>query len=63
MAEKYRIHIENSGEDYPCASDLSLLRGSPQAPAANAPRYGSGHYAYKVPQTSRPGARNLGRRR
>jgi len=27
MAEKYRIHIENSGEDYSCASDLSLLRG------------------------------------
>ena len=36
---------------------------SPQAPAANAPRYGSGNYAYKAPQTSRPGARNLGRRR
>ncbi len=35
----------------------------PQAPAANAPRYGSGNYAYKAPQTSRPGARNLGRRR
>ena len=28
---------------------------SPQAPAANAPRYGSGNYAYKAPQTSRPG--------
>ena len=27
MAEKYRIHIENSGEDFACASDLSLLRG------------------------------------
>lgn len=27
MAEMYRIHIENSGEDYSCASDLSLLRG------------------------------------
>ena len=36
---------------------------SPQAPAANAPRYGSGSYAYKAPQASRPGARNLGRRR
>ena len=36
---------------------------SPQAPVANAPRYGSGSYAYKAPQTSRPGARNLGRRR
>ena len=35
----------------------------PQAPAANVPRYGSGNYAYKAPQTSRPGARNLGRRR
>ena len=35
----------------------------PQAPAANVPRYGSGNYAYKAPQTSRPGARSLGRRR
>ncbi len=36
---------------------------SPQAPAANAPRYGSGNYTYRAPQSSRPGARNLGRRR
>ncbi|MBL8311086.1 MAG: DUF1190 domain-containing protein [Burkholderiales bacterium] len=35
----------------------------PQAPTANGPRYGSGNYAYKAPQTSRPGARSLGRRR
>lgn len=34
-----------------------------QAPTANAPRYSSGSYAYKAPQASRPGARNLGRRR
>lgn len=27
MAEKYRIHIENSGEDFTCAADASLLRG------------------------------------
>lgn len=30
MGEKYRIHIENSGEDYSCASDLSLLHGMEQ---------------------------------
>lgn len=30
MGEKYRIHIENSGEDYTCASDLSLLHGMEQ---------------------------------
>lgn len=30
MAAKYRIHIENNGEDYACAPDLSLLHGMEQ---------------------------------
>ena len=27
MGERYRVHIENSGEDYVCPTEQSLLRG------------------------------------